>query len=226
MTPRELLEQAFSYLGEWGIGVGNIARGPLYQRMSARQRELFILANSIDPEFYGQCVVVLLDNGGADLSDLAEEEEIYPIESIQVVRIHEDPGVPEDPPDPAIPGYPVGTRVRLVRTHDTRELPPRMVLRNHILQGVGTDFDTVVSVKIWYSRRPHNIPMDGDGTVDLEEPHSVLLALDLAKYILSRDPALTTSAAMAHFTTLESQELELFKAHIGNAYRALEARFG
>lgn len=217
MTPSELLELAFSYLGDFGISVENTPRSVLYARMSMRQRELFTWASTIDPDFYGECVLGVLDNGGVDLNLLEQEEAIYPIESIQIIRI-EDPGTDER--------YQRGDRVRIVRTDDTRELPPRATLRSKILRSVGDDLTNVVSVMIWFSRRPRPINPDGSGTVELMDPFSHLLAFDVAKYILQRDPELAGAAANAHLEALEAASLASFEAHIRGSYRALEARFG
>jgi hypothetical protein len=220
MNPQVLVEMAFAYLGDLGVAVKNTARSILFARMSARQRELFTFASAIDWEFFGECVVATLDGGGVDLALLETQIDMYPIESIQLIRIA-DPGASE---------YESGTRVSLVRLDDGRAFPPRATLRSHILRGYADDLAEVASVIIWYARRPHEIRMDGTvggpGVVELPEPFHVLLALDLAKYILAREPETNGSAAMATIQALEDQTMASFGEHIRGSYRALEARFG
>lgn len=218
-TAEDIRELAMAFLGEFGIVGTNVAKSVQYLRISSRQREIFTLGSSMDPEYFGECVVVNLDNEGANLNALEAmaPDTIYPIDMVQVVKI-EDPGSSE---------YEAGEKVTIVRLDDPRALPPRMTLRSMILRGVDDDMTGVTSIKIWYSRKPWELGKDGTGIIELPEPFHDLLALDLAKFLVSRDKEGPNAAkALEYLTAQEATRMEAFKAHIAGTYRALESRFG
>lgn len=216
MTPEEIRKLAGALLGDYGVDVPHVPHALIFNRMSSRQRELFSWAATIDPDYFGECAVATLVGGDANLDSLELlATGPYPVDTIQIVRIH-DSGNSE---------YETGDRVRIVREDDHRDLPPRMTYRSRALRGVGNDMDGVVSIKVWYTRRPRPIGIDGSGVIELPEPWHDLLALDIAQFLLARSPGVHAEAASG----IEAEKVERmanFEAHIRASYRALEARFG
>jgi hypothetical protein len=213
MTPQETLELAYGLLGSWGYTVRGMSESVLYNRMSFRQEELFSWVASIDPEFFGRDEVATVTNGAVSLSSIeATGGRVGHIQSI----IIEAPGTT---------GYAEGERVRLVRSDDPRDLPPRATLRGRVLKGVDGDLDGVASLRVFYSRLPAGISVSGAGSIELPSPFDDLLALDLAKFILTRDLETANSPALAYYVAEEAKRLVAFEAHIRGTYRAVETRF-
>lgn len=216
MTPEEARKLAYAFLADWGVEIPNTPHALIYNRMSARQREIFSWIGTIDPDFAGECAVAALSGGDVNLNTLEDlEAGPYPIEAIQVIRV-EDPGTS---------AFPVGTRVRIVRGDDYRQVPPRATLRSNILRDVEGDLAEVASVKIWYVRRPKPISVEGVGTIELPEPWHDLISLDVARFILTRGPG-EYGPVLEKLNALEEQRMASLEAHIRSSYQALEARFG
>jgi hypothetical protein len=213
-TPKEVLLDAYALLGGWGFAIPGMPESILYLQMSQRQQELFAQVNALDPEFFGSDVEAPVANGRVDLYALVGGQGT--IQSVQVVLI--------DVPGPS--NYEKGDRVRIVRTDDQRDLPPRVLLRDGTLIGVEEDLDGVQQLRVYYSRKPTPITITGEGLIQIPEPYVDLLALDLAKYILNRDMETASSPAMAYFVAEEEKRLASLEAHVRANYRALESRFG
>lgn len=217
MTPAEVRKLATALLGDHGIDVRGVPHALQYDRMSARQRELFAWVATIEPEYFGVCVVGPLEDGAADIATMETEtgDGPYPVEAIQIVRVA----------DVGTSDYTTGQRVRLVRTDDTRDLPPRMTYRSNVLRAVGTDLDGVVSIRVWYARQARVIALDGSGDIDLPITWRDILAFDLAKFLLLRSGQ-TAAGVVEYLTAEETKRLGLFEAHVKNSRMALESRFG
>jgi hypothetical protein len=210
LTPREALNQAFAWLGSWGININSTPESVLFGRMSFRQAELFGWANSIDREYFGKSAVLPLSNGEANLATIAD------LGVVQVLTIQ----------DRGTSSLISGERVRIVRADDTRDLRPRATLRNRIIRGVGNDLAGVASLNVFYSQGAPQITVSGAGAIMIPSPFDELLSLDVARFVLARDPATTESAAVAFLTAQEAQRLAAFEVHIRQSYQALESRFG
>lgn len=215
MTPEEIKQLAYSILGDWGINVEHTPNALMYDRMSSRQRELFAWVNALNPDYFGECAVAgIVDNAYVNLDSLEVlTQGPYPVDTIQVVRIA----------DPGTSDYISGQRVRIVRIDDWRELAPRMTYRSRVLRGIGDDMVGVVSITVWYTRRPRPIGPDGSGVIELPEPWHDLLALDLARFLLQHSPD-DVAPCLAYIDAEESQRMKGFETHINASYRALEAR--
>jgi hypothetical protein len=213
MTPREALELAYGLLGSWGYTVRGMSESVLYDRMSLRQAELFSWVAGIDPEFFGRDVAAPVTSGTVAFTAL--ESAGVRVGHVQSVVV-ENPGTS---------GYRAGERVRLVRSDDVRDLPPRVTLRDRVLRSVETDLEGVTSLRVFFSRLPAGITPSGVGTIELPSPFDDLLALDLAKFILTRDLETANSPALAYYVAEEAKRLVALEAHIRGTYRAMETRF-
>jgi hypothetical protein len=208
MTPLEVKDLALAHLGSWGITVDSIPDAVFYNRISSRQQELYGWVHSVDRDFYGIVVDLPLVDEAVEVPDL--------MESVDEIFIG----------SPGTSGYWPNDKVRVVRNDDWMwHPPPRVTLRNGWIRGSGEDMVGVISLKLAGTRRPAEISPKGEGDIDLPLPYQDLLALDLAKFVLIRDPETVSSPAMAFFVNEEERKIAAFREHIVGRYRALEARF-
>lgn len=180
-------------------------RGPMYRRIGIRQRQIFVRAAQVNPDYYGADVLVTFAGGAADLSGLTDVPEL--LQRIEIV-------------DPGTSSYAVGREVSIVSLTDPEgELPPRMTFRQFSLRQVGTDLAGVASLRIWYAHLSAPIAVDDDGStlLDLEQPWDALLEVDLAAWIVGKATALgadVRSAALAMFAAEGTQLMAEFEAHL------------
>lgn len=181
-------------------------RGPMYRRIGIRQRQIFVRAAQVNPDYYGTDVTVLLAGGSVDLTTLTDN---IP-ELIQRIEIA----------DPGTSGYAIGAEVALITMTDPdAELAPRATFRNQRLTGVGADLTGVVSVKIWFVPLP--LPMAATETgatlLKLDQPWDGLLEVDLAGWIVAKatklDPAIR-DAALKMFGAEAADLSSQFEAHL------------
>lgn len=215
LTTREIIDAALAEVASF-FDPATTPDSVWVRRINVRQEELFARATSLNPDYYGICAVAPLVNGAADLRDLTED----PPSAERVDRIDiDDPGTSE---------YAAGERVNLVRVDDADvSLPPRMLLRDHVLWGVADDMDGVAQIKVYYARRPTPIRSEDD-TIELDGAHSELLVWDLVKYMTRRAPGVdpaTREAAMAFFVAQEEAALALYDAHVQQFASTLQTRF-
>lgn len=218
MTADEMIEQALSRVGELG-GEYPSTRAPMARRIGYRQRQLYEKAARINPERFGTCATAALSSGNADLSDIAS-----PVPTpAQIQRI--------EVLDPGTSTYAVGAKINLVTVEDQgAEFPPRALLRDRVLIGVGSDLSLVTSIKVFYAKLPALLTGSAASLatqLELEAPWDTLLELDLSRWLVTKATAMSEdkrSVAIAAFTA-EAQELEAdFIAHAAS-YTPLVSRF-
>lgn len=217
MTPEQIARAAMGICSDYTDGFPT-TRKIMYQRISARQRELFAHIATIDPEFYGFEAVVEVKDGAADIGALEQSGDVYPVERIQEVLI-EDEGESAERVQ--------GERVALIRATDAHAFPaPRATYRSGIIRGVAGDLDGVASLLVYYSRRPRSIGPDGSGEIELLEPYQYLLVFDLARDLIRRTIGIEGERRVAALQMIEAAERELLQGleqHILHSARARES---
>lgn len=194
-------------------------RSVMYRRIGIRQQQLFARAAGVNPDYFGICATGALDNGAADLSDMAPPVEKP--ESITKIEVS----------DPGTSTYLEDQEIRVVPSTDvTVDLPPRATLRNRVIRQVENDLDGVASIRIHYARVPEPIgPSDSDKVVELADPHSELLVIDLTKSLLLKTISMDAATKAAAFEGLNKEEgelLEAFDQHVASFTGSLSSRFG
>ena len=221
MTPDEVVDLAIGYASRYTDDIPT-ARAVLYRRISTRQRELFIYVASIDPEVYGEEILAELVDGALDIGALEQSDDVYPVERIDLVQI-DDPG--------ANVLRVAGEPVTIVRANDPNVAgPPRATYRSGVLRQVGADLVGVHTLRVYYSRRPRPIGLDGDGTIEFLEPFQELLVYDLAKEIILRADDMeagphSREATIDKLNGAEQAMLESLTQHIANVALARTDRF-
>lgn len=219
MTISEIAELAVARALEFGAREP-ISREPVFRRIGYRQQRLFSRANKENPDYFGTCAVVTLSGGRADLDDVpladGDGDPLYDPEQVEQILV-EDEGASED--------LAAGDVVRLVPFDDTGVTdPPRMTLRDNLLEQVGTDLAGVVSVKVHYSRVPHAVVPATDANVSAQLPEAWqdLLVVDATKFILRSAP---NEVLMRHLDSEEAEMLEDFLAHVRRQKAGETGRF-
>jgi hypothetical protein len=206
----------------------NESRALIYSRTGLRQQELFALANKIDPEFFGVCAhapVSFVDadddpvpGGLVNLSTIADP--VPTPDLIQRIEVY----------DAGTSDYAVGEEVNPVRLDDTGSaFAPRVVMRNRVMFGVGTDLAGVDEVRIYYAKIPAAILPSGRTTeIELPDPHWMLLVVDAERDLYRRsvaDPGLRdTLVKMADAD--EAPLLAAFTAYVSAYASSMQTRFG
>lgn len=209
---RAALARLMEYSDRWPQG-----RSVAYRRIGVRQQQLYTMAARTNPEYAGVCATGTLVDGAADFGSM--QPPVLRPEAITLVEIH-DPGESE---------YEAGQRVTIVPADDPDGVPPRARLRHRVLEGVGDDLVGVAKIKVWYPYIPEPTDPEEDGTreVELPDPHSELLVVDLARdyarKTLSLEPDVRT-AIVRMCTEEEAPMLEEWFAHVRD-YAPLETRF-
>jgi hypothetical protein len=193
-------------------------RSVIYRRIGVRQQELFSLAATVNPDYYGTEATSDLDeNGAIDLADVADP--VPAMEQVQRVVIA-DAGESEV--------YEAGDRVNLVPLLDPEiEQAPRATLRDRILKQVGTDLAEIVSLTIYYSRVPLALSATS-GTTALELPNQFqeLLVIDGLRDLVRRALEMPNREAMISLLDKEETPLmERFTKHVAG-FSPTTYRFG
>ena len=229
MTPQDIIDEAQTFVPDTSDAFP-VPEWVSFQRINARQRQLFALAASWDEEFFGRRIKVGLDAGYCvDLSRV-ESEKVAPIELIDRVEIC---GLG----DPHPHGYELGDTVTVCAARERhRHVKPRAMIRSKLLEGVSerdgetlelvNDLEGVTQIRIWYSRGSRAI--DGEGKVKLSagpverdveigDPWEWLLVWDLVKSLVGRtakDDAEQKNPVWVLADNQEKMLIETFKTHV------------
>ncbi len=218
MSPEEIVRAALGIVTDFGDDFPT-TRALMYRRISARQRELFVYIGTLDPEFYGEDIIAELASGAVNIAALEQSGDVYPVEVVQAVRIH-DAGSSE---------HDAGERVAIVSMDDVDAFfSPRVTFRSGVLRQVRSDLAGVASLLVSYSRRPRTIGVDGSGEIELLEPFHELLVFDLAKDLVRRTVGLEgerKAAVVAMVDAAEQPLLEALTAHIRHQAAQRDSRF-
>lgn len=191
-----------------------------FRRIGIRQQQLFAEAARLNHEYAGECAIGTLEDGAIDLREITAPVAVPEI--ITLIRVN------ELAPDYDGDTLEVGQEVSVVAIDDPDGLFPRATLRNGVLKGYEAELDDVVSVEIFFPSRPEPTASDEDGTreVEIPDPHSELLVLDLAKDLCRKALDLGTdrTAILALLGEEESGFLDAYRDHVRD-YAPIRARF-
>src|SRR5690606_33580519 len=131
--------------------------------------------------------------------------------------------------DPGQSDYEVGQRITIVTADDPDGLAPRAFLRHRVLVGVANELAGVASIKVWYPYIPEPTAPDENGSreVEIPDPHSELLVVDLARDFARKTISIapeTRAAIVAALNDEEAPMLAEWIAHV-RGYAPLETRF-
>lgn len=216
LSYEDIVKLALARASEYALDYAPV-RSLLYRRASIRQQQIAAAASKVNPDYFGVAADAVIVGGSADLADI-----VTPVPTPETIQHIFVSGV-------AGAGATVGDEVSLVRVGDeVAEEPPRATLRNGIIRGVGSDFDEITSIKVYYAKLPDIAAVAEPGTtlVLLPPPHDSLLVVDLVKYILMRariDEAGRT-ALMGAITAEETTLEQAWLAHV-TAFGPVRTRF-
>lgn len=218
MTVEDVVQAALARAMEFSDSVPS-TRSVMYRRVGVRQQQIVAKAAAQNAEYFGVCAVGDLVAGAVDLRAMTPPS-VARAERIDKVEI-ENAGTSV---------YAAGTEIHVVALLDpAAALAPRATLRNGVLRQVGSDLAGVVSAKVHYAYQPAAVlPTDEARSVEIPEPYSELLVLDLAKELLKKTLELETATKAAALEVLGAEEAEMladFSAHVGG-YAPLTTRFG
>jgi len=183
------------------------SRLSMIRRVGVRQQQLLARAAGINIDYYGACAETVLVNGACDLADIAS-----PVPTPELItKIEID--------DPGESAYASGDEINIVPSTDPdADLPPRMTLRDLVLEAVGTDLDGVTSIMVFYSRLSTAYGAnDGDTLTEISSPHDELLVIDLAVDLLKKARGLDETVRAAALASLQGEEkdaLQGYDAHV------------
>lgn len=199
------------------------ARSVMYRRIGIRQQQLFTRASKINPEWAGVLAtapISLWANVRAvDLADLVDPTEAADL----ITRI--------EIANKGTSAYVSGQEVNIVTVADPGCADaPRVLLRNRMILAYNSELDNVTSLNVYYSRIPLAIaPTDATCDIELPDPHSELLVVDLTRHLLQITIALAPTERTAALAALDAEEKELlmlFDDHVARHSDATQARFG
>src|SRR5690606_24373787 len=216
MTFEDVRQAALARLMEYGDRWPHGRSAP-YRRIGVRQQQLYAMAARANPESAGVCAIGGLVNGVADFA--AREPPVLRREAITLVEIH----------DPGESDYEVGQRITIVTADDPDGLAPRAFLRHRVLVGVGNELAGVATIKVWYPYIPEPASADEDGSreVEIPDPYSELLVIDLARDYARKTIALEPDIRAAIIRMQDEEEGPLLAEWIAHVrgYAPLETRF-
>lgn len=189
-----------------------------YRRIGIRQQELFADATHENPEYAGQCAIGTVDSGAVALTSMSPP--VATPERITKIIIKTVNGSTK---------YKVGDEITIVPVADPDGIPPRAYLRNKTLIGVDGELDGVGSIEMFYPYRPEPTSATEDGTrlVEIADPYSELLVVDLAEDYLAKALQLDQKirdAIIALFKAEETDMHERWLQHV-REYAPIQSRF-
>lgn len=195
MTVQEIYEAALARAMEFSQVVPNTFSVSV-SRMRQRQEQLFARIAAENRDYAGRAAVLPLAAGIADTATLDPP----PMRIYRVVVA-----------DPGASGYASGSKVAIVPVDDLEcEVAPRATLRDGMLEGVALDLFDVVSVTVFYSRRPDSLEHASD-VPDLPEQFHELLVIDLAKSLIRKTIGLNATSRKEIMDVLSLEEDELLE---------------
>ena len=93
-------------------------------------------------------------------------------------------------------------------------LPPRVTLRDRLLQVVDEDIDDGEELTVHYSRTASGISAGSDA-VEIQPPYDWLLVWDLARYLLRRTASIDAETKAHILGVIKSSEDEMLEAYMG-----------
>lgn len=217
MTVQEALDDARARCAEIGVEFPGTT-SLLVRRMSQMQQRVFAAGAQWNPDYFGACAVGTLDNSALDVLSIIEPLAIP--ETITRIEIA----------DAGSSGWATGQEVYPVTLSDRNAgIPPRAMVRNRVIIGVGTDLEGVNSVRLYYSPSPRPLdPTDVDHHLDVPSPHDAVIPLDLTLYILDKLPTATDlqTKAKASVSAEFMEAWQALESHVRSYVTTTVTRFG
>lgn len=198
------------------------ARSVMYRRIGIRQQQLFTRASKVNPAWAGVMstapVSLWASVRSIDLADLVDPTEAADL----ITRI--------EIANKGTSAYVAGQEVNIVSLADPGCADaPRVLLRNRMILAYNNELDNVTSLNVFYSRIPLAIgPTDAACDIELPDPHSELLVVDLTRHLLQITLVLAATERAAAIALLDAEEKELlalFDEHVARYSDATQARF-
>lgn len=219
MDAQEVIDRALVELAEF-FEPATLSTTVMLNQLSIRQQHVFAAIAQVDEEYFGHCAIGTPDsNYLVDLEDMTGSGSVPPAaERITRIRIS----------DVGTSDYTAGEDVHIIRVGDEDAADaPRCYLRDQIIQGYDDDLDGVAKLEVFYSRRPVAVTQ-ASTTIDLDDPYSLLLVYDLARFLASRTRGSVTPAqraeAVEYFQAREGEVMELLEAHVQGYASGRESR--
>lgn len=213
MTVQEIIDAALARGAEFGAQFPNsldVSR----RRIQAHQEVLFAHAADINRDYVGRDAVLALTDGACDTGLLDPKP-------MRIVRVFVE--------DAGTSGITAGRKINIVPIDDlVSALAPRATLRDGLIAQVAAELADVVSIRVWYSKRPAELT---DPTVvpQLPTQYHELLVIDLAKQLVRKTIGLSDTSRDDILEVLQTEYDDMFgdyTAHLRNYNFAETARHG
>lgn len=216
MTVQEAIDLARARVAELGATVPGTT-SLMVERISQMQQRIFAAGAQWNPDYWGTCIVGVLDGYKMDLLAIVDPLEI--VETITRIEVA-DAGTSQ---------LNAGDEISVVTLSDMdAEIAPRCLVRRKIIQGVGKDLDGVTSIRVFYSPSPVPIaPTDLDRKLEIPKPHDGIVPLDLALYLLDKlpNPSEAVVAGRAAITAELAAAMTALEAHVRSFVMTTRTRF-
>lgn len=217
-TFEEIRQATLIRLGEFSDKWPDGRQGP-YRRIGVRQQQLFADAADQNPEYAGVCAIGTVDAGAVDLASM--EPPVSAPERITKIVVKTLTGQTV---------YPIGTEITVVPIADPDGVAPRAYIRNKKLYGVNGELDRVASIEMFYPYRPEPTSATESGTreVEVPDPYSELLVVDLAQDYARKAISITKESRaeiVAYFASEEGQLTAMYLRHV-REFAPIQSRFG
>jgi hypothetical protein len=167
VTADDIIDAAMARCTDLGASVPT-TKSVMYRRIGVRQSQIFSFIADANPEFLGRTAIIPLTAGQYDLATLPAPK----AERVTDIRVS----------NPGTSGLVTRERINLVTVDDVdAHLPPRVVVRDQVIQQVENDLAGVVSLTLYYSRKPTATAIIGTTAMELPDQFQDLLVLDIAK---------------------------------------------
>lgn len=208
MTVEETIAATLSRTSEFGVKYpGSVSS--LIRRLNQRQMEIYALGNQWNPDYFGVCAIANVETGMVDLRDI--EPPLYWMDGITKIEIH----------DAGSSDYEEHETVNVVSLDDLEAaFPPRVTLRDMLVQQAHEDLEGVVSLEFHYPKSPHQLPTAPDTwaahELELPRQYQELLVIDLAREVFRR--AVHLGDARTELIKLMNEDeaplIENFQGHV------------
>lgn len=216
-TFEDIRQAALGRLGEFADRWPSGRQVP-YRRIGLRQQQLFADAADQNPEYSGVCAIGTVDSGAVDLASM--EPPVAAPERITKITVASLTGQ-------AV--YAVGTEITVVSIADPDGVAPRAFIRNKRLYGFNGELDHVASIEMYYPYRPEPAASTEPGTreVEVPDPYSELLVVDLAADYARKATAIEKSTRGEIVALFKEEEAELYASYLRHVreFAPIQSRF-
>lgn len=219
MLFEDVRQAALARLGEFTDKFPHGTQVP-YRRIGVRQQELYAIAAHENPEYAGECAVGDVVSGAINFATMSP-----PVKDPERITRVEINTLGASPPA----SYAVGMEITVVPIADPDGIAPRATLRNGVLKGVAGELDQVTKVEVFYPYRPEPTAANETGAreVEIADPYSELLVIDLARDYVRKALQLGATDRTAIIGLLNEEEAPLVASWLAHVreYAPIVGRF-